>query len=104
VLGAEQLSDLYGVAVQEPNVAILMRHRAVLFALLAAFLATAAFTPALHTIALIGGTISVASFLLLAWSVGGYNAALSRVITADAVALVLLGVGGAARIRSRKSA
>ena len=38
VLGAERLSALYGLSFQEPNIAILMRHRAVLFGLLGVFL------------------------------------------------------------------
>ena len=48
VLGAARISGLYGIAVDDPNLEILMRHRAVLFGLLAAFLAYAAFHRALH--------------------------------------------------------
>ena len=35
VLGSERLAALYGLPFNEPNLAILMRHRAVLFGLLA---------------------------------------------------------------------
>ena len=34
VLSADQLASLYGLSFSEPNLAILMRHRAVLFGLL----------------------------------------------------------------------
>jgi hypothetical protein len=37
--------------------------------------------------------VSVGSFLWLAWSVGGTNAQLARVVTADVVALACLVVG-----------
>ena len=42
VMGAAKLTQLYGVDVQDPTLEILLRHRAVLFGLLAAFLAYAA--------------------------------------------------------------
>lgn len=38
VLGSERLAALYGLSFNEPNLAILMRHRAVLFGLLGLFL------------------------------------------------------------------
>ncbi|RZI92273.1 MAG: phosphopantetheine adenylyltransferase, partial [Rubrivivax sp.] len=48
VLGAAKLSVLYGVDAREPGLELLLRHRAVLFGLLAAFLAWAAWQPALR--------------------------------------------------------
>ena len=96
VLGAEQLARLYGMPFDEPNLEILMRHRAVLFGLLGAFLIAAAFMPALQPAAFIAGFASVVSFLWLAWSVGGYNPQISRVVVADVVALVCLVIGGVA--------
>lgn len=96
VLGADQLARLYGLPFHEPNLEILMRHRAVLFGLLGAFLIAAAFMPVLQTAAFIAGFVSVVSFLWLAWRVGGYNPHISRVVVADGVALVCLLIGGAA--------
>lgn len=96
VLGAARLEALYGIPVQEPNLAILMRHRAVLFALLGAFLLGAAVRPAWQPAALAAGFVSVLSFLALAWSTGGTNAQVARVVTADVVALVCLVVGAVA--------
>lgn len=98
VLGSERLAALYGLSFSEPNLAILMRHRAVLFALLGLFLIVAAFNPSLQTLAFIAGFVSVISFLGLAWSVGGYNAQLHRVFVADIVALVSLVIGLAAHV------
>ena len=99
VLGSDRLAALYGISFSEPNLAILMRHRAVLFGLLGLFLIAAAFQPNLQIAAFIAGFVSVTSYLLLAWSVGGYNAQLARVFTADIVALVCLVMGAIARQR-----
>ena len=90
VLGGERLSSLYGLALQEPNIAILMRHRSVLFGLLGMLLLYAAFNPVYYYLALIGGFTSVVSFLALVWSEGTYNEALQRVVVADIVALIAL--------------
>ena len=48
VLGAEKLAMLYGTALDDPNLAILMRHRSVLFGLLGTLFVVAAFKPALN--------------------------------------------------------
>ena len=93
VLGAERLSALYGISVAEPNLALLLRHRAVLFGMLGVFLVLSAFRPSLQPIAFVGGLISVLSFLLLAWPLGSFNAEVSRVFYVDVAALVCLCVG-----------
>lgn len=102
-LGTERLVALYGLSFDEPNLAILMRHRAVLFGLLGAFLVVAAFKPEYQGAALVAGFASVLSFLYLAWSVGSYNAQIGRVFIADVVALVCLVVGAAAHFYLRRT-
>ncbi len=87
VLGAERLAALYDLSFQEPNLAILMRHRAVMFGLLGLFLIYAAFRPALQPLAFIAGLISAVSFVLVAWLVGGYNDAIDRIIMGDLIAI-----------------
>lgn len=104
VLGAARISGLYGIAVDDPNLEIMMRHRAVLFGLLAAFLAYAAFHRPLHGLALIGGAVSVVAFLALALSVGRYNAAIGTVVRVDVVALLLLALAAWVHLRSPGSA
>ena len=101
VLGSERLAVLYGLSFNEPNLAILMRHRAVLFGLLGLFLCFAAFRPAWQTIAFVAGFVSVVSFLGLARSIGGYNALVARVIMADIVAMVCLIIGVGAYMAAR---
>lgn len=91
--GSTRLNALYGIPIDEPNLVILMRHRAVLFGLLGAFLLYAAFRPAFQPAALLAGFVSVLSFLYLAWSAGGYNALIGRVVIADIIALACLVIG-----------
>jgi hypothetical protein len=99
--GPTRLSALYGIAVTDPNLDLLMRHRAVLFGLLGALCVAAAFMPQYQTVAFVAGMISTASFLLLAWQIGGINAHVFKVVVADVAAVALLIVGGAALVYSK---
>ena len=94
VLGAARLSALYGVDARDPALELLLRHRAVLFGLLAAFLAWAAWQPALRGLGLIAGLVSVASFLVLALPAGPLAPALATVVKLDVAALILLLAAG----------
>ena len=100
--GTERLTALYGLPIHDPNLVILMRHRAVLFGLMGLFFILAAFKASYRTAAFVGGFVSVLSFLFLAWSVGSYNAQLGRVFTVDLVALVCLVLGCAAHLYQKK--
>lgn len=101
VVGAPRLSALYGIAVAEPNLELLLRHRAVLFGVLGGLCVAAAFRPALQGFALVAAATSVLSFLVLARMIGGYNAQVGRVVTADWVALAALVLGAVAYWRIR---
>lgn len=90
VAGPARLTALYGIPIAEPNLEVLMRHRAVLFGLLGAFLLLAAFRAELQTVALAAALVSVGAFIVLAVVVGGTNAHLSRVLWVDILALMLL--------------
>ncbi len=104
VLGAERLTALYGISFADPDLLIMMRHRAVLFGLLGAFLLYAAFKPALQPLAFVAGFVSTVSFLWLAKSVGGYGASLSRVVIADVVAVACLIVAAALFLLQQRAA
>ena len=99
VLGATRLARLYGLTLDDPAVELLLRHRAVLFGLVAALCAYAAVRPELHRLALVAGFVSVVSFLLLARPVGTLNAALTTVVRVDWVAMLLLLVGALAHFQ-----
>lgn len=90
VLGPAKLRQLYGLPFDEPNLLVLMQHRAVLFGLLGTFLLFAAFRPAWTVPALIAGFVSVVTFLAFAHAAGPVNAHLARVVAVDWVALACL--------------
>lgn len=89
-LSASKLSTLYSIDVGDPNLEILMRHRSMLFGILAALFAYAAFQPNLQPLAFAAGFISVLSFFHLSYTVGGFNNAIKKVVIADVVALIAL--------------
>ncbi len=96
VLGTERLFALYGVPVTEPNLAILLRHRAVMFGLIGGVMILSIVKPAMQPLAFALGLLSVTSFLYIASSVGQYNLQVSRVVVVDILALVCLLAGSAA--------
>ena len=100
-LGVGRLNSLYGISITDPDLSILMRHRAVLFGLLGLFCIYAAIKPPLQLIALTAGAVSIGSFLYLAYATGGYNEEQRRVFVADLVAAVFLAVGFAAYFVSK---
>jgi hypothetical protein len=104
VLGAAKLTQLYGIPVEDPSLEVLLRHRAVLFGLLAGFLACGAFRPAQHATALSAGLISVASFLLLAQLGAPLTPGVATVVRVDWLALILLLAGWVAHLARWRAA
>ena len=103
VLGAGNLARLYGITVSDPNTAILLQHRALLFGVLGALMLIAIPVPALRLVALSVGFVSAASFIVVAVWVGSYNAEINRVVMADVIASLLLGLGLCAEMLLRSS-
>lgn len=98
VLGGEKLTALYGIPINEPNLVILMRHRAVLFGILGVFLLVAAFVPEYQVAGFIAGFISIVSFFVLTWFAGGHNDKIGRIFAGDVIAFIGLLVSLAAYI------
>ncbi len=86
VIGTAQLNKLYGLAINGSDLEILMRHRAVMFGILGTFFAFAAFKPRYQPLAFLMAFATISSFLFLAYQVGGYQAAINKVVLADWVA------------------
>ncbi len=99
VLGASRLARLYGVSVNEPNLDLLMRHRAVLLALVGAVCVAAAAHAPLRTAALAAGFVSVVSFLGLALPAGTLTAEIRTVVIVDVILLACLAVALGLHIR-----
>ncbi|MFN8737711.1 MAG: phosphopantetheine adenylyltransferase [Betaproteobacteria bacterium] len=92
-MGVSTLARLYGIEVNDPNTAILLQHRALLFGVLGVLMLSAIALPWLRVTALTVALFSAASFIVVAMAVGGYNTAIGRVVVADVVASVLLAAG-----------
>jgi hypothetical protein len=102
LIGAERLTLMYRIPFSDPNLIILMRHRAVMLGLLGGLVLYAAFRAEMQHIAIALGTVSLASIVGLAWSTGGYNQALSNVVVADSIALVCFLVAAALSVIVRR--
>ncbi|MGB5349706.1 MAG: hypothetical protein WBN10_08905 [Polyangiales bacterium] len=89
-VSSKRLQALYGIAFEDPNLVVLMRHRAILLGIVGALLGVAAFVVPLRPTAYAAGFTSMLSFVLIAWLTGGYNDALRRVVSADLVASAAL--------------
>ena len=98
VAGSGVLARLYSIEVTDPNTAILLQHRALLFGVLGVLMLSAIALPWLRVTALTVGLFSAASFIVVAMVVGGYNPAIGRVVVADVVASLLLAAGLVAEI------
>jgi hypothetical protein len=94
-IAPERMTAFYGVDLDDPNLQILMRHRAVLFGIVGGLLVAAAFHPPLRTTGYVVGFSSMVSFLLIAWAVGGYSAAIQRVALVDVIGIAALAAAGA---------
>ena len=96
VLGVAKLESAYDVSIVGPDMAVLMRHRALMFGLLGGFMLAAVFVPSIQPWALGFALLSAGGFVLLAWATPGHNANLARVAWADVAAVVFALVGLAA--------
>jgi len=92
------LFRLYRVRFSDPNLIVLLRHRAALFGVIAVLMLAACFETTLRHAAFAVGFASASSFVAIAWQVGGYSKAIARVVTADLIALAALAVGFAASL------
>lgn len=81
--GADALQRLYGVDLTDPATLMLMRHRAVLFALIGLPLVIGLVVPTWRLPALLGALISLSAFLALAANLPGLNPALQRAVHID---------------------
>ncbi|MEU2033276.1 hypothetical protein [Nocardia amamiensis] len=83
----------YGIAAADRDLEVVLRHRAVLFAVVGIGLLLAILRPALRPIAVCANAISFGGFLVLVIVGGPVGPGLMRVAAFDVVGLVALGVG-----------
>ena len=90
VVSAEQLTKLYSIKLADNNLIILLQHRALMFGIVGGFIMYAGFNPSLQALAFIAGFVSMLGFIVFALRASTYNQELSKIITLDIIAVVLL--------------
>jgi hypothetical protein len=100
LLGARALERLYGVAIDDADLLLMLRHRALLFGLLGAGLLAAVVVPALRTALLTAGLLSTAGFCLLALPFAELSPALRRVALIDLPLVPALALALYAQLRA----
>ncbi|WND01844.1 hypothetical protein QGN29_09805 [Temperatibacter marinus] len=90
-LSASMIQSLYHIDISDPNLVILMRHRAILFGILGGYILFSLIRRDEQKRALFVGLISMVSFAGIALMEASLNAKLSMVLTIDYV-----GIGAAA--------
>ena len=99
VLSQTHLFRLYGVAIENQDLLLMMRHRAVLLGLVGATMVAAAWLPGLRTAACMLGLVSMISFVVLVLGSGGVSAPLLKIAVIDGLAIVVLVLALAAHLR-----
>ncbi len=98
LVSATRLEKAYGIKIDGSDLAILMRHRAVLFGIVGGFIIYSAFNPSLQPIAIVFGFIAMLGFIFLTWQVGDYNESIRKLMIGDTIGCVLLAVATLLRI------
>ena len=101
VVSGAQVARLYDITIDDQNLKILMRHRALLFGIVGALTIYAAFAPAIRGVAAAAAFVSMVGFIVIAWNEKGYNEALNKIVIADCVGVALLTAAVVLSIRPR---
>lgn len=86
-MSPSQLTALYGVSSEDTVLRTLLQHRAVLLGLVGSAFLAAAFVPDLRWAALIGGSVSMVTFLIIAAFNSELMGPLKKITFVDAVGL-----------------
>lgn len=103
VFSAQQMAEAYGVAINQSEMVVLLKHRALLFGLLGGFTLFAVFVRSLQLPALLMSGLSMSGFALLMHFESVTSPAMQRILMFDYVGLVfwLLAVFAYTMNRSR---
>lgn len=86
----EQLQKNYGVDISDANLQLLLRHRAIFFGLIGAGLIFSAIKKSFYGWASTIGLISMVSFIVLFYEIGGINHQLRSVMLIDVFVSIAL--------------
>ena len=99
-LSDEIVVQLYAVQIHSTEISLLLRHRAVLFAIIGGLLLAAAVMEDLRTTAGLAGLSSMSAFMLLLVVTGAENARLTQVALIDSAATLVLLTAFVAHLKS----
>ncbi len=102
VVGSSALGLLYGVSAENPNIELLLRHRAVLFGILGLGFAAAAARHEWRTAGLTTAIVSTVSFIALAVIAPDRTAQIDRVIVVDGILALLLVIAAVVHFRTQR--
>lgn len=93
-VSVERAAAAYGVALDGPDLAVVLRHRGVLLAIVGLALVVVPWWPEIRTAAIVGGVVSMVSFVAIVLAKPGVGRPLRTVMWVDvgAVGLVLVAV------------
>ena len=90
ILSLDKINQAYGLSIDDNNLAILLRHRALLFGLIGGFVIYSVFKPQYQIASIVLAAISMLGYLYFFWSIGDSNPVLLKIAQADIVGIVLL--------------
>lgn len=91
-LSVDRAATAYGIAAAGPDLAVVLRHRGVLLAIVGLGLVVAPWWPEIRDGAVVAGFVSMATYVLFALTRPGLGAPLRKVAWIDVGAIALLGV------------
>lgn len=89
-LSTERISVSYGVDLQNGNLELLLRHRAIFFGMLGLFMILSGIRKRYYQLSTMAGLISMGSFILLYFLIGEISQELTRIMIVDMGAASLL--------------
>jgi len=92
LVSVDKINQAYGLRVTDRDLAILLRHRALLFGLIGGFVIYSVFKPQFQVAAIVLAAISMLGYLFFFWSEGNSNSALLKVAQIDMIGVVLLSI------------
>ena len=78
MLSLDKINQAYGLSIDDNNVAILLRYRALLFGLIGGFVIYSVFNPLYQIASIVLAATSMLGYLYFFWSIGDSNPALLK--------------------------
>jgi len=90
VISLEKVNQLYGLSASDNNLALLLRHRALLFGIVGGVIIYSVFNAQYQNLAMVLAALSMVGFMVLSMLIGGTNEELLKVFKADIAGVLLL--------------